>query len=38
MDNEEEIRKYFDFDDADLFANRNGYLSPKQQSRDKKTH
>jgi hypothetical protein len=35
MDNEEEIRKYFDFNDADLFANRNGYLSPRQQARDK---
>jgi hypothetical protein len=36
MDNEEELRKYFDFDDADLFANRNGYLSPRQQDRVKK--
>jgi len=36
MDNEEELRKYFDFDDADLFANRNGYLSPRQQDRTKK--
>ncbi len=36
MDNEEELRKYFDFDDTDLFANRNGYLSPRQQDRVKK--
>jgi membrane protein implicated in regulation of membrane protease activity len=36
MDNEEELRKYFDFDDADLFANRSGYLSPRQENRIKK--
>jgi len=36
MDDDAELRKYFDFDDADLFANRNGYLSPRQQARDKK--
>ncbi len=36
MENDEELRKYFDFDEADLFANRNGYMSSKQQARDKK--
>jgi hypothetical protein len=36
MDNESELKKYFDFDESDLFANRNGYLSPRQQARDKK--
>jgi uncharacterized membrane protein len=36
MDNDEELRDYFDFNDADLFANRNGYLSPRQQAREKK--
>lgn len=31
--NDEQLRKYYDFDEGDLFANRNGYLSPRQQKR-----
>ncbi len=30
---DEALGKYFQFDEADLFANRNGYLTPKQQTR-----
>jgi len=31
--NDDLLRKYFDFDEADLFANRNGALTAKQQTR-----
>jgi hypothetical protein len=33
----EELMKYFDFDDADLDLNRNGSLSPKQSARISKS-
>jgi hypothetical protein len=33
MENVELLQKYFGFDDSDLFANRNGNLTPRQQSR-----
>ncbi len=33
MDNIDLLHKYFDFDDSDLFANRNGNLTPRQQMR-----
>ncbi len=33
MDNVELLQKYFGFDESDLFANRNGNLTPGQQSR-----
>ena len=33
MNYDELLRKYFDFDEADLFANRNDALTPKQQTR-----
>lgn len=36
MDNDAELRTYFDFDETDLNANRKGYLSRRQQARDKK--
>ncbi len=36
MDNDAELRTYFNFDDTDLNANRKGYLSRRQQARDKK--
>ena len=39
MDSNSELRKYFDFDEADLYANRNGYLSQRQPTRDlQETH
>ena len=31
--NDDLLRKCFNFDEADLFANRNGYLTPRQQVR-----
>lgn len=31
--NDEQLKKYFEFDEGDLNANRNGYLTPKQQTR-----
>jgi len=33
MDNDRQLRKYFDFDEKDLFANRNGTLTSRQQTR-----
>jgi hypothetical protein len=36
MDKDAELGKYFDFDEADLNANRLGSLTPRQQARDKK--
>lgn len=36
MNNDAELRKYFDFDETDLNANRKGYLTRRQQARDKK--
>ncbi len=30
---DEQLKKYFEFDEGDLNANRNGYLTPKQQTR-----
>ena len=30
---DEQLRKYFDFNEGDLFDNRNGYLSERQQKR-----
>jgi hypothetical protein len=33
MNYDELLRKYFDFDEADLFVNRNGALTSKQQTR-----
>jgi hypothetical protein len=33
MNNDELLRKLFEFDEADLFANRNGTLTPRQQAR-----
>jgi hypothetical protein len=30
---DQQLRKYFEFDEGDLNANRNGYLTPKQQTR-----
>jgi hypothetical protein len=32
MDNVNLLQKYFNFDEADLYANRNGYLTPRQQA------
>ncbi len=33
MDSDGLLQKYFNFDESDLFANRNGTLTPKQQKR-----
>jgi hypothetical protein len=33
MDNVDLLQNYFHFDDSDLFANRNGNLTPRQQAR-----
>ncbi len=33
MDSDSLLQKYFNFDEGDLFANRNGTLTPKQQKR-----
>jgi hypothetical protein len=35
--NNEELMKYFDFDEKDLYLNRNGSLSPKQMARISKS-
>jgi len=36
MENDAKLRKYYDFDDADLYANRNGHLTPRQKAREEK--
>jgi hypothetical protein len=33
MENNDLLQKYFVFDESDLFANRTGYLTPRQQTR-----
>ncbi len=32
MDSVDLLQKYFDFNESDLYANRNGYLTPRQQA------
>ncbi len=32
MDNDAKLRKFYGFDEADLYANRNGYLTAKQKA------
>ena len=33
MDNDVQLREFYDFDEDELYANRNGYLSSKQEAR-----